>query len=35
MDCGRSIPPVIRLSDDERRDVLRVAGSIGVTGEAA
>ena len=31
VDCGRSIPPVIRLSDDERREVLRVADSIGVT----
>jgi dihydrodipicolinate synthase/N-acetylneuraminate lyase len=35
MDCGRSIPPVIRLGDDERKDVLRVADSIGVTGAAA
>jgi dihydrodipicolinate synthase/N-acetylneuraminate lyase len=31
IDCGRSIPPVIRLSDDERAEVLRVAESIGVT----
>ena len=31
VDCGRSIPPVIRLGDDERREVLRVADSIGVT----
>ena len=30
-DCGRSIPPVNRLSDEERREVLRVAESIGVT----
>ncbi len=33
VDCGRSIPPVIRLSDDECREVLRVAESIGVTGQ--
>jgi dihydrodipicolinate synthase/N-acetylneuraminate lyase len=31
VDCGRSIPPVNRLSDEERREVLRVAESIGVT----
>ena len=31
VDCGRSIPPVIRLSDDERADVLRVAESLGVS----
>jgi len=35
IDCGRSIPPVIRLSNDERRDVLRVAESIGVTRQRA
>jgi dihydrodipicolinate synthase/N-acetylneuraminate lyase len=31
VDCGRSIPPVNRLSDDERREVLRVAEELGVT----
>jgi 4-hydroxy-tetrahydrodipicolinate synthase len=31
IDCGRSIPPVNRLSDDERREVIRVAESLGVT----
>lgn len=31
VECGRSIPPVIRLSDVERREVLRVAESIAVT----
>jgi dihydrodipicolinate synthase/N-acetylneuraminate lyase len=31
VDCGRSIPPVNRLSDEERREVLRVAESLGVT----
>jgi len=31
IDCGRSIPPVIRLNDEERREVLRVAASLGVT----
>jgi len=31
VDCGRSIPPVNRLSEDERREVLRVAEAIGVT----
>jgi hypothetical protein len=33
IDCGRSIPPVNRLSDDERREVLRVAESLGVTSQ--
>ena len=31
IDCGRSIPPVNRLSEDERREVLRAAESLGVT----
>lgn len=31
VDCGRSIAPVIRLSDTERSEVLRVADSLGVT----
>ncbi len=31
IDCGRSIPPVDRLNDQERREVLRVAESLGVT----
>jgi len=31
VDCGRSIPPVNRLSDEERREVLRLAESLGVT----
>ena len=31
MDCGRSIPPVDRLSDEECQEVLRVAESLGVT----
>jgi dihydrodipicolinate synthase/N-acetylneuraminate lyase len=30
VDCGRPIPPVNRLSDDERREVLRVAESLGL-----
>jgi len=30
VDCGRSIPPVNRLTEDERREVLRVAESLGV-----
>jgi dihydrodipicolinate synthase/N-acetylneuraminate lyase len=34
IDCGRSIPPVNRLSDDERREVLRVAERLGVTAPA-
>ena len=29
VDCGRSIPPVNSLSDDEKREVLRVAESLG------
>ena len=31
IDCGRSIPPVDRLSDEECQEVLRVAESLGVT----
>jgi dihydrodipicolinate synthase/N-acetylneuraminate lyase len=31
VDCGRPVPPVIRLSDEERKEVLRVAESLGVT----
>jgi dihydrodipicolinate synthase/N-acetylneuraminate lyase len=31
IDCGRTIPPVNRLNDDERREVLRVAQSLGLT----
>lgn len=31
IDCGRSIPPVNRLSDEERREVLRVAEQVEVT----
>lgn len=31
IDCGRSIPPLNRLTDEQREDVLRVAESIGVT----
>jgi N-acetylneuraminate lyase len=31
IDCGRAIPPVNSLSDDEKREVLRVAESLGVT----
>ena len=31
MDCGRPIPPVNRLNDEEQRDVLRVAEALGVT----
>jgi N-acetylneuraminate lyase len=31
IDCGRSIPPVNSLTDDEKREVLRVAESLGVT----
>jgi dihydrodipicolinate synthase/N-acetylneuraminate lyase len=31
IDCGRSIPPVNRLSEEERREVLRVADSLGVS----
>jgi dihydrodipicolinate synthase/N-acetylneuraminate lyase len=31
VDCGRSIPPVNRLSDEERKEVLRAAEAVGVT----
>jgi dihydrodipicolinate synthase/N-acetylneuraminate lyase len=30
VDCGRSIPPVNGLSEDEKREVLRVAETLGV-----
>ncbi len=31
IDCGRSVPPVNRLSDDERQAVLKAAEAAGVT----
>ena len=31
LDCGRSVPPVNRLSDEERREVLKAAEAAGVT----
>jgi len=31
IDCGPTIPPVNRLTEDEQREVLRVARSLGVT----
>jgi dihydrodipicolinate synthase/N-acetylneuraminate lyase len=31
IDCGRSVPPVNRLSDEERREVLKAAELAGVT----
>jgi dihydrodipicolinate synthase/N-acetylneuraminate lyase len=31
VDCGRSIPPVNRLTDEQRLEVLRVAHSLGLT----
>lgn len=31
IDCGRSIPPVNRLADDERKEVLKAAEAAGVT----
>jgi dihydrodipicolinate synthase/N-acetylneuraminate lyase len=31
VDCGRSIPPVNRLNENERREVLRAAQALGVT----
>ncbi|HKQ22988.1 MAG TPA: dihydrodipicolinate synthase family protein [Burkholderiales bacterium] len=31
VDCGRSIPPVNRLTDEQRREVLRAAEALGVT----
>jgi len=30
VDCGRSIPPVNRLTDEQRREVLRAAEALGV-----
>jgi dihydrodipicolinate synthase/N-acetylneuraminate lyase len=35
IDCGRPIPPVNSLSDDERREVLRVAEALGLTAQRA
>jgi len=35
VDCGRSIPPVNRLNEEERQEVLRVAESLGVTKNTA
>lgn len=35
IDCGRSIPPVNRLSEEEQREVMRVAESLGVTRQHA
>jgi len=31
MDCGRSIPPVARLTNAERADIVRAAEALGVT----
>jgi N-acetylneuraminate lyase len=31
VDCGRAIPPVNSLSEDEKREVLRAAEALGVT----
>jgi dihydrodipicolinate synthase/N-acetylneuraminate lyase len=31
IDCGRSVPPVNRLTEEQRREVLRVAESLGLT----
>jgi len=31
VDCGHSIPPVNRLTDEQRREVLRAAQALGVT----
>ncbi|MEO8628478.1 MAG: dihydrodipicolinate synthase family protein [Betaproteobacteria bacterium] len=31
VDCGRSVPPVNRLNDEEKREVLRVAELLGLT----
>jgi hypothetical protein len=30
VDCGRSIPPVNRLTDEQRCEVLRVAEALGM-----
>lgn len=31
VDCGHSVPPVNRLTDEQRREVLRAAKALGVT----
>ena len=31
VDCGHSIAPVNRLTDEQRREVLRAADALGVT----
>jgi dihydrodipicolinate synthase/N-acetylneuraminate lyase len=33
IDCGRSIPPVNRLTDEQKSEVLRTADALGVTGK--
>ncbi len=33
VDCGSSIPPVNRLTDEQRREVLRTAEALGVTAQ--
>jgi len=33
VDCGHSIPPVNRLTDEQRREVLRAAEALGVTAQ--
>ncbi len=35
IDCGRSIPPVNSLNDEEKREALRVAESLGLTRQRA
>jgi dihydrodipicolinate synthase/N-acetylneuraminate lyase len=35
VDCGRSIPPVNRLTEEQRREVLRAAEALGVTDKGA
>lgn len=31
VDCGRSVPPVNRLTEEQRREVLRIAETLGLT----
>ncbi len=30
MDCGSTIPPVNRLDESEKQEVLKVAGALGL-----
>jgi 4-hydroxy-tetrahydrodipicolinate synthase len=35
IDCGRSIPPITRLTDEQRAEVLKAARALGMTEQKA